>query len=160
MIFIGFPPELVFFGIIVVLAYQTWIHTETIGKLGPLEWVLNTPSHHRVHHGSDRKYLDKNYAGILIIWDRMFGSFQVEEETPYLRVNHRFQQQEPVACLDLGTAGIGAGYRKEQGCRRGRRISAAPAGMAAKEKGVIFAGFMGPDKTRRHHELPARLGPV
>ena len=53
-----------------------------IGKLGPLELVLNTPSHHRVHHGRNPKYLDKNYAGTLIIWDRMFGTFQVEEEEP------------------------------------------------------------------------------
>jgi hypothetical protein len=62
--------------------YQFWIHTRLIGKLGPLEWVLNTPSHHRVHHGRNPKYLDKNYAGALIIWDRMFGTFQVEEEEP------------------------------------------------------------------------------
>src|SRR5262249_27187754 len=62
--------------------YQFWIHTRTIGKLGPLEWVLNTPSHHRVHHARNPKYLDKNYAGTLIIWDRMFGTFQAEEEEP------------------------------------------------------------------------------
>lgn len=65
--FMGFTPEAIIFGAIVVLAYQTWLHTELIGKLGPLEWVLNTPSHHRVHHGCDDKYLDKNYGGILII---------------------------------------------------------------------------------------------
>ena len=69
---------------------------ETIGKLGPLEWVLNTPSHHRVHHGSDRKYLDKNYAGILIIWDRMFGSFQEEEETPRYGLTTDFDSQNPL----------------------------------------------------------------
>jgi len=62
--------------------YQFWIHTRLIGKLGPLEWVLNTPSNHRVHHGRNPKYLDRNYAGTLIIWDRMFGTFQVEEEEP------------------------------------------------------------------------------
>ena len=62
--------------------YQFWIHTRLIGKLGPLEWVLNTPSHHRVHHGRNPKYLDKNFAGTLIIWDRMFGTFKEEEEEP------------------------------------------------------------------------------
>lgn len=62
--------------------YQFWIHTETIGKLGWLEYVFNTPSHHRVHHGRDPKYIDKNHAGALIIWDRMFGTFQAEEERP------------------------------------------------------------------------------
>ena len=96
MILIGFPPELVFFGSLSVLAYQTWIHTETIGKLGPLEKVLNTPSHHRVHHGSDDKYLDKNYGGILIIWDRMFGTFQVEEETPRYGLKRDFDSRNPI----------------------------------------------------------------
>ncbi len=96
MALMGFPPELVFFGIISVLAYQTWIHTETIGKLGPLEAVLNTPSHHRVHHGSDEKYLDKNYGGILIIWDRMFGTYQVEEETPRYGLKRDFDSRNPI----------------------------------------------------------------
>jgi sterol desaturase/sphingolipid hydroxylase (fatty acid hydroxylase superfamily) len=62
--------------------YQFWIHTEMIGKLGWLEYVFNTPSHHRVHHGRDPKYIDKNHAGSLIIWDKMFGTFQAEEEKP------------------------------------------------------------------------------
>ena len=60
--------------------YQFWIHTRAIGKMGPLEWIFNTPSHHRVHHGSNEKYIDKNHAGSLIIWDRLFGTFQAEEE--------------------------------------------------------------------------------
>ena len=96
MVFIGFPPELVFVGIITVLAYQTWIHTEAIGKLGVLEKVLNTPSHHRVHHGSDEKYLDKNYGGITIVWDRLFGTYQVEEETPRYGLKGDFDSQNPV----------------------------------------------------------------
>lgn len=62
------------------LVYQFWIHTEKIGKLGWLEYVFNTPSHHRVHHGVNNPYLDKNYAGIFIIWDRMFGTFVEETE--------------------------------------------------------------------------------
>ena len=64
------------------LIYQFWIHTKFIGKLGPLEYVLNTPSDHRVHHGVNEQYLDKNYGGVLIIWDRMFGSFIEETEEP------------------------------------------------------------------------------
>lgn len=62
--------------------YQFWIHTETINRLGFLEYFLNTPSHHRVHHGRDPKYIDKNHAGTLIIWDKLFGTFQEEEERP------------------------------------------------------------------------------
>ena len=63
------------------LVYQFGIHTERVGRLWrPLEFVLNTPSHHRVHHGSNQMYLDRNYAGILIIWDRLFGTFEPEAE--------------------------------------------------------------------------------
>jgi alkylglycerol monooxygenase len=62
--------------------YQFWIHTEAINKMGWFEYVFNTPSHHRVHHGRNPKYIDKNHAGSLIIWDKMFGTFQAEEERP------------------------------------------------------------------------------
>ncbi len=62
--------------------YQFVQHTRYVPKLGPIEWVFNTPSHHRVHHGRQEQYLDKNYGGILIIWDRLFGTFQAEEEEP------------------------------------------------------------------------------
>lgn len=62
--------------------YQFWIHTELIDRLGPLEWVINTPSHHRVHHGCNGRYLDKNHGGILIVWDRLFGTFVDEVDTP------------------------------------------------------------------------------
>ncbi|XP_063588759.1 alkylglycerol monooxygenase-like [Penaeus indicus] len=62
------------------LLAQFVIHTELVGRLGPLEWVLNTPSHHRVHHGANKYCLDKNYGGFLIIWDRIFGTFEAERE--------------------------------------------------------------------------------
>lgn len=79
--FLGFPPLMVISGTTIVLGYQFLIHTQTIGKLGVLEKILNTPSHHRVHHGSNMPYLDKNYGGIFIIWDKLFGSF-AEEKIP------------------------------------------------------------------------------
>jgi sterol desaturase/sphingolipid hydroxylase (fatty acid hydroxylase superfamily) len=79
---IGFAPWMFFTVHGFNLIYQFWVHTKHIKKLGPLEWVLNTPSHHRVHHGVNNPYLDKNYAGVLIIWDRLFGSFVQETETP------------------------------------------------------------------------------
>lgn len=65
-----------------MIVYQFWIHTRFITTLGPLEWVLNTPSHHRVHHGIDPQYLDKNYAGVFIVWDRLFGTFEPERRAP------------------------------------------------------------------------------
>ena len=65
------------------IAYQFWLHTETINKMPKwFEAVLNTPSHHRVHHGSDIEYLDKNHGGILIIWDKIFGTYKQETHTP------------------------------------------------------------------------------
>ncbi|MCO4762377.1 MAG: sterol desaturase family protein [Myxococcales bacterium] len=62
--------------------YQFWIHTEVVRTLGPLEWLFNTPSHHRVHHGVQELYLDRNYGAIFIVWDRIFGTFQREEQAP------------------------------------------------------------------------------
>ena len=78
---LGVPIELVLASWSVNLLYQFWIHTEAIDKLwSPVEWTFNTPSHHRVHHGSQQQYLDRNYGGILIIWDRLFRSFEPEGE--------------------------------------------------------------------------------
>lgn len=77
--------------------YQFWIHTETIGKLPRwIELVFNTPSHHRVHHGRNPKYIDKNHAGSLIIWDRMFGTFQAEEEKPTYGITKPLNSWNPV----------------------------------------------------------------
>lgn len=77
---IGFPLEMIVMFKAISTVYQFWIHTESIGKLGPLEWVFNTPSHHRVHHATNPRYLDRNHAGVLIIWDRLFGTFVEEED--------------------------------------------------------------------------------
>ena len=71
---LGFHPLMIFTAKAISLLYQFWIHTESIRSLGPLEWVMNTPSHHRVHHGRNPRYLDRNYAGIFIVWDRLFCS--------------------------------------------------------------------------------------
>ena len=78
------------------LIYQFWIHTETIGKMGWFELIFNTPSHHRVHHGRNPKYIDKNHAGVLIIWDRMFGTFQEEEEKPTYGITKPVKSWNPV----------------------------------------------------------------
>lgn len=77
---IGFHPQMILMQMSISLIYQFWLHTETIKTMGPLEWILNTPSHHRVHHGKNIRYLDRNHAGIFIIWDRILGTFQKEKE--------------------------------------------------------------------------------
>ena len=76
----GIPPSAVATARGVNLIYQFWIHTEAIDRIGRAESTLNSPSHHRVHHGSNRQYLDRNHGGILIVWDRMFGTFEPEDE--------------------------------------------------------------------------------
>jgi sterol desaturase/sphingolipid hydroxylase (fatty acid hydroxylase superfamily) len=80
--FCGVPFEMFAVLVSVNTLYQFWIHTELIDRLGPLEWIINTPSHHRVHHGCNGRYLDKNHGGILIIFDRLFGTFVDEADTP------------------------------------------------------------------------------
>lgn len=79
VVLIGFEPEQVVLAVLLSLAYQFFVHTQTVGKLGLLEWVFNTPSHHRVHHSRNDAYIDMNYGGVLIIWDRLFGTF-IEED--------------------------------------------------------------------------------
>uniref|UniRef100_A0A8C4Z212 Transmembrane protein 195 n=1 Tax=Gadus morhua TaxID=8049 RepID=A0A8C4Z212_GADMO len=74
------PPSVFAVHIEFNLLYQFWIHTEVIKDLGPLEWILNTPSHHRVHHGRNLYCIDKNYGGVLIVWDRLFGTFTPEKD--------------------------------------------------------------------------------
>ena len=92
LILIGFPPLTVFTLVGLSLAYQFWLHSTLIPKLGPLEWVLNTPSAHRVHHGSNAEYIDKNFGGIVILFDRLFGTFTAENDAIPIRyglVGHR-----------------------------------------------------------------------
>jgi len=78
----GIAPDLIVAARGVNLLYQFSITTETIDRLGPPEAVLNTPSHHRVHHGSNSRYIDRNHGSILIVWDRLFGTFEPEDERP------------------------------------------------------------------------------
>lgn len=81
LVWLGFPVPVVLAALAVNLLYQFWLHTELIGRLPrPIEFVFNTPSHHRVHHASNPDYIDCNYGGVLIVFDRMFGSFRRERE--------------------------------------------------------------------------------
>jgi sterol desaturase/sphingolipid hydroxylase (fatty acid hydroxylase superfamily) len=95
LVWLGFPPAAVATGLALNLAYQFWIHTELIPKLGILEWVLNTPSHHRVHHASNDEYIDRNYGGVLIIFDRLFGTYA--EEKSDLKITYGLTRPLPSA---------------------------------------------------------------
>jgi len=83
LILIGFHPVMVIVQMSISLIYQYWIHTELIDKMPRwFEYIFNTPSHHRAHHATNPQYLDRNYAGVFIIWDRLFGTFEPEVEKP------------------------------------------------------------------------------
>ncbi len=83
LVFIGFHPVMLFMQMSISLIYQYWIHTELIDKMPKwFETIFNTPSHHRVHHATNPQYLDRNHAGIFIIWDKLFGTFEPEKEQP------------------------------------------------------------------------------
>jgi sterol desaturase/sphingolipid hydroxylase (fatty acid hydroxylase superfamily) len=93
---IGFDP--LDFALMAALTtlYQFWIHTELIGRLGFLEYFMVTPSHHRVHHGRNPKYIDRNHGGTFIVWDMMFGTYQKEEETPTYGITTPVNSWNPV----------------------------------------------------------------
>ncbi|MES1173483.1 MAG: sterol desaturase family protein [Myxococcales bacterium] len=96
---IGFPPERILFAQAVSLLYQFWIHTEAVRRLpSALEWLFNTPSHHRVHHGKNVVYLDRNHGGVLIVWDRLFGTFEREHEAERVQygLTHDIQTFNPL----------------------------------------------------------------
>ena len=111
------------------LVYQFWIHTERIDKLPrPVEFVFNTPSHHRVHHASQGGYLDRNFGGILIVWDRLFGSFTAETERPVYGLTKNIDTYNPLRVATHEYAAIARDLRAAtqlgRACRAG--ISAGP----------------------------------
>lgn len=84
----GFPPAMVITTLIIHGSYSFFTHTQVIRKLGWLEYILITPSHHRVHHASNAKYINKNYGDLFVFWDKLFGTFQKEEEEPVYGITH------------------------------------------------------------------------
>jgi len=97
LVLAGFHPVLVFACLGLVLAWQQWIHTELVGKLPLLDPWLNTPSNHRVHHGRNPIYIDKNYGGFLMVWDRMFGTYAAETEKVEYGLVEQLDSRNPVA---------------------------------------------------------------
>jgi len=113
---LGFPPLMLLAMRTLNTLYQFWIHTRAVGRLGWLEEVLNTPSHHRVHHGIDPIYLDRNYAGILMVWDRLFGTFQREEREPV------YGTVEPLASWNPAWANVEHWALLARRARQARRL--------------------------------------
>ncbi|WP_258105658.1 sterol desaturase family protein [Marinoscillum sp. MHG1-6] len=92
---LGFHPSMIILTDSIVFIYAFYLHTKLVGKLGSLEWLFNTPSHHRVHHSSNEVYLDTNFGGVFIIWDRLFGTFREETEKPQYGLTHEVNTHNP-----------------------------------------------------------------
>jgi len=122
MILIGFSPFQAIIALTFIAQYQTWIHTERIVKLGWLDEVFNTPSVHRVHHGSNQKYLDKNYGGVLILWDKLFGTFQREEEKVIYGLTKNIHTNNPIKINFIEYQHIWNDIKKCQNWKDGFRI--------------------------------------
>ena len=93
---IGFRPEAILVVNSITTLYQLWVHTELVGKLGVLDKFINTPSNHRVHHGSNSQYLDRNYGAMFIFWDRLFGTYEPEVERPIYGLTKNVDSYNPV----------------------------------------------------------------
>jgi sterol desaturase/sphingolipid hydroxylase (fatty acid hydroxylase superfamily) len=115
---LGFAPWMILLQMSVSLVYQFWIHTERIRTMPAwFEFIFNTPSHHRVHHGANEVYLDRNYGGILIIWDRIFGSFQGETEQPRYGLTKNIRTHKPHRVAFHEFVAIGRDVRAAKGWR-------------------------------------------
>jgi sterol desaturase/sphingolipid hydroxylase (fatty acid hydroxylase superfamily) len=113
MVLIGFPPSMILVTDTIIQLYTVFTHTRTIGRLGILEWIFNTPAHHRLHHASNAEYMDKNFGGVLILWDRLFGTLAREVSSPVFGLNETRNMHNPIRLIlfewramarDLGNA--------------------------------------------------------
>ena len=127
---LGFPVWMVLIAQSWSLIYQFWLHTELFDRAGPLEWVLNTPSHHRVHHGKNIAYLDKNHAGIFIIWDRMFGTFAPEAEPTVYGLTKDIDTFNPARIAFHDLAAIARDVRRAPGLVAKLGYAFAPPGWS------------------------------
>ena len=128
---IGFHPAAVMTMQAISLLYQFWIHTEHINKLpAPIEFIFNTPSHHRVHHGSNLAYLDKNHAGVLIIWDRLFGTFEPERDRPTYGLTTNLNSHNPVKIAFHEWTAIGRDLRRAGSVRNAMGYIFGPPGWS------------------------------
>lgn len=128
---VGFSPIAIMTMMSISLLYQFWIHTELINKFPkPIEFIFNTPSHHRVHHGSDLDYLDKNHAGVLIIWDRMFGTFELEQKRPTYGLTTNIDSHNPVRIAFHEWVAIGQDIRRAGSIRAALGYIFGPPGWS------------------------------
>ncbi len=128
LVWLGFPVGAVAGMVAVNLLYQFWLHATWIPRLGPLEAVFNTPSHHRVHHGANAEYLDCNYGGVLIVFDRLFGTFVAERDDIAIRYGLAtpLESHDPLRIELHGWRGLGRAVLGARGVRGGARALLGP----------------------------------
>jgi len=114
MVLVGFNPIQTFLSFVIVVEYQTWIHNKKIGRIRFLEGMLNTPSAHRVHHGSNSRYRDKNYGGVLMVWDRLFGTYTTEKEDVIYGLSKNIETRNPLLIQIHEFRAIWSDLRKNQ----------------------------------------------
>ena len=128
---LGFHPAMVLFMQSISLIYQFWIHTQAVNRLPRgFEAMFNTPSHHRVHHGSDFEYLDANYAGTLIVWDRLFGTFVPETFTPKFGLTHSIGTDHPVRIAFHEWGNVVRDMRRAPNLRAALKLLVQPPGWS------------------------------
>jgi sterol desaturase/sphingolipid hydroxylase (fatty acid hydroxylase superfamily) len=133
LILTGFPLEMIVFVHGINLVYQFWIHTETIDRFPRwIEAVMNTPSHHRVHHATNARYLDANYAGVFIVWDRMFGSFveETKEDVPHYGIVGNIASFNPLKVAFHGWVALLGDLRRSRSPREFVLYLLAPPGWS------------------------------
>ncbi len=131
--FLGYPPPMILTAEAISLIYQFWIHTEAVRSLPtPFEWLFNTPSHHRVHHGKNVAYLDRNHGGVLILWDRLFRTFAAENEGEAVRygITHDLSTFNPLRIAVHEFAALARDVRRATGLRTALGYLFAPPGWS------------------------------
>lgn len=135
IVMLGFDPVLVLLSEVFVQVFQTLLHTEVIKKLPkPIEFIFNTPSHHRVHHGSNRQYWDKNYAGIFIIWDRMLGTFEPEVEEVRYGLDKPINSNNPIIVFFHGLQRLFKSMGEAKGLGNKLKLLIKPPGWRPKQQ--------------------------
>jgi len=131
LVFIGFDPRLVVMLLALDLRYQFFLHTEAKFSFGPLEWLLNTPSHHRAHHGRNEAYLDCNYGGVVIVFDRIFGTFRPEraDEPVEFGLKGRAPEPNPLRLAFREWRALLQDMTEAQGSRHALRIALSSPGI-------------------------------
>lgn len=156
---LGFHPAMILAQQGISLLYQYWIHLEWVGKLGPFEWIFNSPSHHRVHHGRDPRYLDRNHGGILIIWDRLFGTFEAETTTPSYGLTKNLETFNPIRIAFHEWIAIARDVKKARSLREAVGYVFGPPGWAPDGRGETSAVMRAralAAETRAVHSLEPR----